>query len=31
MGGTAVVDSAPGRGTAITVTLPLAAGTRSTP
>lgn len=31
MGGTAAVDSAPGRGTAITVTLPLAAGGRSTP
>ncbi|WP_327290091.1 sensor histidine kinase [Streptomyces sp. NBC_01198] len=31
MGGTAAVDSAPGRGTSVTVTLPLAAGPRSTP
>ncbi|MFG1805222.1 sensor histidine kinase [Streptomyces sp. NPDC049040] len=31
MGGTAAVDSAPGRGTAVTVTLPLAAARRSTP
>ncbi|SHL30320.1 sensor histidine kinase [Actinacidiphila paucisporea] len=31
MGGTATVDSAPGRGTAITVTLPLAAAVRRTP
>ncbi|CAG7650528.1 sensor histidine kinase [Actinacidiphila bryophytorum] len=31
MGGTAAVDSAPGRGTSITVTLPLAAAARSTP
>lgn len=31
MGGTAAVDSAPGRGTTITIILPLAAGRRSTP
>jgi signal transduction histidine kinase len=31
MGGTAAVDSAPGRGTSVTVTLPLAAAARSTP